>query len=136
VIMADENLLILTYRCPTLPVGLPLVFRFLPFVNLAGARCFLQSHAPLFNIHRSTLAIALPNLEALTLGEWLCSANTYPTVVCPSSFPSSIPRGWNIQVRTGNLRTNTLPTLGYPDSHGPHSRLECTSQVLVRGKCT
>ena len=46
--MADENLSVLTYRRPTLPVGFPQAFRFLQVVYLAGVGCFLQSHAPQF----------------------------------------------------------------------------------------
>ena len=93
--MAGGSLPIITYHHSVLPVDSPLVARFLSFASLADI-VIDTGCSPRPCISKPTdqdvgrLAIALPNLEVLTLGGSPCDLETYPmtlmTGICTSGI--------------------------------------------------
>ena len=93
--MAGGSLLVLTYYHPTIfPTDLSLVSEVLPFAGLAEVffdmGCLLRPCvSELTDKGVGRLAITLPRLEALTLGMWSYSNNTFPTTVRSLHFLSA-----------------------------------------------
>lgn len=140
--MAGGSLPILAYRHSTLPVDSSLVSRILPLAGLTDVfldmGCLLRPCTSKFtdqDVER--LAIALPKLEALTLGGWPCGSDTCPTTV-RSLLSLSIHciklRYLSIHFRTANLRADLLELLDYAYSHGLQSRPKCPLGTLVTGE--
>ena len=137
--MPGGSLPVLAYRHPTLPIDSPLVTRVLPFAGLTDVLfdmgCFMRPCVSKFtdqDVER--LAIALPNLEALTLGGWPCHGDTCPTTVRSLLFLSvhcTKLRHLNIHFRMANLRADMLDLLGYAYSQGLHSKPKCPLNALV-----
>jgi hypothetical protein len=83
------------------------------------------------------LAIALPKLEALSLGERPCGADTCPTTIRSLLFLSihcTKLKYLNIHFRTANLRADMLDMLGYAYSQDLHSKPKCALKTLVTGE--
>ena len=140
-IMAGGNLPALTYRHPTLPIDSSLISRVLPFAGLAEVfldmGCFMRPCVSTFtdqDVER--LAIALPKLEALTLGGWPCGGDTCPTTVRSLlilSVHCTKLNHLNIHFRTANLRVDMLNLLEYACSQGLLSKPKCPLKVLMVG---
>jgi hypothetical protein len=141
-IIAGGSLHALTYRHPTLPVDSLLVSRILPFTGLTevffNMGCFMRPCVSKFtdqDVER--LAIALPKLESLTMGESPCNENTCPTTVrslLSLSVHCTNLKHLNIHFRTENLRTDMLDMLSYAYSEGLHSRPKCSLEALKVGE--
>ena len=92
--MAGGSLLVLTYYYPTIfPTDLSLVSEVLPFAGLTEVffdmGCLLRPCESEFTDQDvGRLAITLPKLEALTLGRWPYSDNTFPITVRSLRFLS------------------------------------------------
>ena len=138
-IMAGGSLSVLTYRHPTLPIDSPLITRVLPFVDLTdlflSMECFMRPCVSKFtdqDVER--LAIALPRLEALTLGGSPCGEDTCPTTVRSLLFLSvhcTKLRHLNIHFRMANLRADMLDLLSYAYSQGLQSKPKCPLEDLM-----
>lgn len=138
-IMAGDSLSVVSYNHPTFPISSSLVSRFLPLAGLVDVRistgCLSGPCISQFtdqDVER--LAIALPKLEALTLGEMPCNSDTCPTTIRSLLFLSiRCPRlrYLNVHFRTGNLREDMLEMLGDAYSQGLHSRPKCALKTLV-----
>ena len=138
-IMAGGSLSALSYHHPTLPVDSPLITRVLPFAGLTdlflSMECFMRPCVSKFtdqDVER--LAIALPRLEALTLGGSPCSDDTCPTTVRSLLFLSvhcTKLRHLNIHFRMANLRADMLDLLSYAYSQGLQSKPKCPLEALV-----
>jgi hypothetical protein len=141
-IIAGGSLPILAYYHPTLPLDLSLVSKFLPFTGLInldlkiGTRCFMRPCISQFtdqDVER--LAIALPKLEALTLG-WPCEADTCPTTVRSLLFLSihcTKLKHLYIHFRVSSLQEDMVDTLDYAYSQGLHSKPKCPLEALALG---
>ena len=141
-IIAGGSLPILAYYHPTLPIDSSLVSRFLPFAGLVslnlktGMGCFMEPCVSQFtdqDVER--LAIALPKLEALTLG-WPCDSDTCPTTVRSLLFLSvhcTKLNYLNIHFRMASLQADMVDTLGYAYLEGLHSKPKCALESLVAG---
>jgi len=140
-IMAGGGLPILAFRQPTLQLDSSLVSRVLPFAGLTQVLfdmgCLFRPCVSKFtdeDVER--LAIALPKLEALTLGGWPCSEDTCPTTIRSLLFLSvhcTKLDHLNIHFRTANLRADMLDLLDYAYSHDLQSKPKCPLKVLVVG---
>ena len=138
-IMAGGSLSVLTYRHPTLPIGSPLITSILSFAGLTDllfeVGCFMRPCVSTFtdqDVER--LAIALPRLEALTLGELPCGNDTCPTTVRSLLFLSvhcTKLRYLNIHFRMANLRADMLDLLSYAYSQGLQSKPKCPLEALM-----
>ena len=141
-IMADDSLSTLSYRHPTIPINSTLLSRLLPFTGLVEVfltmGCLFRPCVSQFtdqDVER--LAIALPKLEALTLGEQPCRADTCPTTVqslLSLSLHCTRLKHLNIHFRTANLRADILALLGNAYSQGLHLRPRCALETLVTGE--
>ena len=83
-----------------------------------------------------SLSVALPNLEILTLGDFPCRFNTYPTTIrsfLSLSIHCTKLRRLGIHFRTEKLEVDILLLLGYAYSRGLHSRPKCPLELLVVG---
>ena len=138
-IMAGDSLSQVSYHHPTFPTDSSLISRFLPLTDLSDVQI---STGCLFGRCRSQftdedverLAIALPKLEALTLGELSCNSDTCPTTIRSLLFLSiHCPklRYLNIHFRVGNLRADILDMLADAYSQGLHSRPKCVLKTLA-----
>jgi hypothetical protein len=140
-IIAGGSLPALTYRHPLFVDSL-LVSRILPLAGLTEVffdmGCLMRPCVSKFtdqDVER--LAIALPNLEALTLGESPCDQNTCPTTVrslLSLSVHCTKLRHLNIHFRTENLRADMLDLLSYAYSQGLHLRPKCSLGALKVGE--
>jgi len=139
-ILAGDSLPKVSYHHPALPIDSSLISRFLPFVGLVELRISMECPFSGPCISRYTdedverLTVALPKLEAVTLGEWPCSSGTCPTTIRSLlSFSIHCPklRYLNIHFRTANLRADMLDLLGYAYSQGLHLRPKCILKTLV-----
>lgn len=141
------NLIHLTYVHPAVVVDSSLLSKFLPFTNVVelfvGEGCPL---IPLLVDARCTsrftdqdvesLAIAMPKLEVLTLGKWLCGANTCPTTVLSLLFLSvhcTKLRRLSIHFRTSNMAADVMAMVDYASSHDLHQKPKCVLNTLVLG---
>ena len=139
-IMAGDSLPIINYHHPSLPIDSSFISRFIPFTGLVELRLRNECTYGGPCASRFTdedvecLAIALPKLEALTLGEWPCDSDTCPTTIrsllslsihCPKL------RYLNLHFRTTNLRADILDLLGDAYSQGLHLRPKCVLRTLV-----
>jgi hypothetical protein len=141
-IIAGGNLPALIYRHPTLPMDSLLVSRLLPFAGLTevffDTECFMRPCVSKFtdqDVER--LAIALPKLEALTMGGWLCNENTCPTTVrslLSLSVHCTKLKYLGIHFRTDNLLTDMLDMLSYAYSQGLHPKPKCSLEALKVGQ--
>ena len=121
------------------PIDSSLVSKFLPLTDLVDVRisagCPLQSCVSRFtdeDVER--LAIALPKLEVLTLGERPCKANTCPTTILSLlslSIHCTKLRYLNIHFSTRNIWVDMLDTFCDAYSHGLHLRPKSGLKTLV-----
>ena len=140
-IVACDGLVAITYYHHALPIDSSLTSRFLPFVDLSDLRimmgCLFRPCASRFtdqDVER--LAIALPRLEILKLGDRPCSADTCPTTVrslLSLSIHCTKLEYLNIHFRMANLRADVLGMLAYAYSQGLHSKPKCALKTLVAG---
>lgn len=82
------------------------------------------------------LAIALPRLEYLILGEWPCGANTCPTTILSFLFLSvhcTKLKQLSIHFRKPNMPMDVIAMLDYACSHDLHRRSKCVLETLVTG---
>ena len=138
-IMAGGSLPVLAFRQLTLPMDSSLVSRVLPLTGLTEVffdmGCLFRPCVSKFtdqDVER--LAIALPKLEALTLGGWPCSEDTCPTTIRSLLFLSvhcTKLDHLNIHFRTANLRADMLDLLSYAYSHDLQSKPKCPLQALI-----
>jgi hypothetical protein len=141
-IMAGDSLPILVHHHPTLPINSSLISRLIPLANLADVKIemgclFRPCVSQITDQDVERLAIALPKLEALSLGEWPCGADTCLTTIRSLLFFSiHCPklRYLSIHFRMANLRADMLDLLGYAYSQGLHSRPKCVLGALVTGE--
>ena len=140
--VAGDCLSVLSFDHSGLPLDSSLISRILPFASLVDVQisigCLFRSCiSRLVDQDVERLAIALPKLEALSLGEWPCSANTCPTTIrslLSFSVHCTNLRYLNVHFRTENLRADILDMLGYAYSQGLHSRPKCSLKTLVTGE--
>ena len=139
--MAGNGLSILGCHHPTLPIDSSLISRHLPFTSLInvkiGMKCLFQRCASRFTDQDAErLAIALPELETLSLCERPCDANTCPTTI-RSLLSFSIHclklRYLSIHFRTANIQADVLDMLSYAHSQGLHLRPKSGLKVLATG---
>ena len=137
--MAGKGLSAITYSHPTLSLDSFLISMFLPLKALVEVQIntdclFHTCSSELTDQDVERLAIALPKLEALTLGGWPCSSDTCPTTI-RSLLTLSIHciqlKFLNIHFRMATLRTDVLDMLGYAYSQGLHSKPKCALETLV-----
>lgn len=140
-IIAGGSLPALVYRHPTLPIDSSLVSRLIPLSGLTEVLfdfgCFMRPYISKFTDQDiEHLAIALPRLEALTLG-WPCSDKACPTTVRSLlSLPVHCTRLrlLNIHFRTENLRADMLELLVYAYSQSLQSKPKCPLKALGTGE--
>ena len=141
--IAGDGLPGLSYGNSTLPVDSTLISKLLPHGSLVdvkiGLNCslFRPCASRFTDQDAERLATALPKLEALSLCEWPCDADTCPTTIRSLlSFSIHCPklRYLSIHFRTANLRTDVLNMLDYAYAHGLHSRPKCVLKELVVGE--
>ena len=139
-IMAGDSLPMINYHHPTLQIDSSLVSRFLPFTGITELRIMTDCtiRGPCISQYTDEdaegLAIALPKLEALTLGESPCSAGTCPTTIrslLSFSIHCTKLRYLNIHFRTATLRADMWDLLGDAYSQGLHLRPKCALTTLV-----
>jgi len=138
-IMAGGGPPVVSYDNPILPIDSSLVSKFLQLTDLVDVRigtgCFFRPCVSQFtdeDVER--LAIALPKLEALTLGEWPCDSNTCPTTVrslLSLSIHCTKLRYLNIHFRTWNLWVDMLDVFCDAYSQGLHLRPKSGLKMLV-----
>lgn len=137
--MAGQGLSTITYSNLYIPLDSSLITRFLPLKTLVDVQinvdCLFQPCASQFtdqDVER--LAIALPNLKALTLGDWPCASDTCPTTI-RSLLSLSIHciqlKHLNIHFRMATLRADMLDMLGHGYSQGLHLKPKCALETLV-----
>lgn len=83
------------------------------------------------------LAIALPRLEILMLGQWPCAANTCPTTIFSLLFLSvhcTNLKHLSIHFRTTDMLTDVMAMVDYAHSHDLHRRPKCALETLVTGE--
>jgi len=139
--MTGGSLPTLEYNRPP-PINSSLLSRLLPFTNLVdiffGMECFMQPCVSEFTDQDvESLAIALPKLEALTLGTWPCNSNTCPTTFRSLLFLSihcTKLKHLTIHFRTSDIRADMLDLLRYAYSQGAFSRPRCPLEALVTGE--
>ena len=140
--VAGDNLPQISFHHPTfLPVDSALISRLLPLASLVdveiGMGCLLGHCASrITDQDAERLAIALPRLEALSLCEQPCHADTCPTTIRSLlSFSIHCPklRYLSVHFRTASLRADMLDMLAYVCSQGLHSRPKCVLKELVTG---
>ena len=137
--MAGKGLATITYSHSTLPMDCTFISRFLPLKALVDLQinvdCFFQPCPSKFtdqDVER--LAIALPKLKTLTLGEWPCNSDTCPTTIrslLSLSIHCTQLKYLNIHFRMVTLRADVLDMLGYAYSQGLHSKPKCALETLV-----
>jgi len=140
-ILAGDSLPFVSYDDPSLPIDSSLISKFLPFIDLVelriGTDCTLGLCASHFTDEDvEGLVIALPKLEAVTLGEEPCDSDTCPTTIRSLlSFSTHCLklRYLNIHFRTANLRADMLDLLGNSYSQGQRSKPKCVLKTLVTG---
>ena len=141
--IAGDGLPGLSYGNSILPVDSTLIFRLLPHGSLVdvkiGLNCspFRPCASRFTDQDAERLAIALPKLEALSLGERPCRADTCPTTIRSLlSFSIHCPklRYLSIHFRTANLRADMLDLLSYAYTQGLHSRPKCVLNGLMIGE--
>jgi len=118
--------------------------RLLPFTDLVeistGSGCFFGGTACESRYSDQDvegLAIALPRLEILMLGQWPCAANT-----CPTTFLSLLLLSIHctklkrlcIHFHMTNMLTEVMAMLDYAYSHDLHRRPKCALEMLVTGE--
>ena len=141
-IMVGGSLPALVCRHPFLPINSPLISRLLPFSGLTNVffdlGCSLRPCASKFTDQDiEHLAIALPRLEAPTLGKWPCKAGTYPTTVrslLSLSILCTKLRHLNIHFRTEDLQAGMWELLVDTYSQGLQSKPKCPLTTLVTGE--
>ena len=139
--IAGNSLSILDYHHPTLPIDSSLISRLLPFTSLINVeiemKCLFRPCASRFTDQDAErLAVALPNLETLSLCERPCDVDTCPTTI-RSLLSFSIHclklRYLNIHFRTANIQADMLDVLGYAYSQGLHLRPKSGLKALATG---
>ena len=139
-IMAGDSLPMICYDDPTLPIDLSMVSKFLPFTDLVELRIRMECMyggpciSKLTDKDVERMAIALPKLEALSLGEWPCDSDSCPTTIRSLLFLSincTKLRYLNIHFRTTVLRADMLDLLGDARSQGLRSKPRCALRTLV-----
>ena len=141
--IAGDGLPGLSYENFALPVDSTLISKLLPHGSLVdvkiGLNCstFDSCASRFTDQDAECLAIALPKLEALSLCEWPCDADTCPTTIRSLlSFSIHCPklRYLSIHFRTANLRVDMLDLLSYAYTQGLHSRPKCILNGLAVGE--
>ena len=138
-IMVGGVLLNVTCNNTAIPIDSSLVSRFLPFTGLVELRirtdCLFRPCVSKFtdeDVER--LAIALPKLEAISLGKRPCLSDTCPTTI-RSLLSFSIHclklRYLNIHFRAANLWANMVDVFCHAYSQGLHLRPKSSLQTLV-----
>ncbi|KAF9790613.1 hypothetical protein BJ322DRAFT_401547 [Thelephora terrestris] len=142
--VVGNNLSHLVHDHSTLAIDSTLLSRVLPLANLVEItlrmRCMTPSGpgcASRFSDQDlEHLAIALPKLEVLRLGEAPCGANTCPTTIL-SLFLLSIHcanlRILSVHFGTANIAADVMAMVDYVRSHDLHRRPKCALDVLVAG---
>ena len=141
--LANNNLIYLVYYHPAVNIDSTLLSKFLPFTSLVeicivegclsgGSGCTSQFTDQDVEI----LAIAMPKLEILTLGQWPCGANTCPTTVLSLLFLSihcTKLKQLSIHFRTLNMPAEIMAMVDYVSSHDLFQRPKCPLDTLVIG---
>ena len=140
-ILADGNPPAITYsgQFGSLTLDSSLISRFLPLTELVDVQIkvgclFRPCASQLTDQDVECLAIALPKLKALTLGDYPCGCDTCPTTIrslLSLSIHCTQLKYLNIHFRMANLRADMLDTLADAYSQGLHSRPKCVLETLV-----
>ena len=139
-VVAGDSLPMVSCNHSPLPIDSSLISRFLPFTNLVELQIMTEcmfsgpcvSHLTDEDVEQ--LVIALPKLEAVTLGEWPCDSDTCQTTIRSLlSFSTHCAklRYLNIHFRTANLRADMLDLLGNRHSRDLYSKPKCVLKTLV-----
>jgi hypothetical protein len=138
-VMAGNNLPLLTYHLPNVPIDSSLLSRLLPFTHLVDVfldmGCFLRPCSSHFTDQDvENFAMSLPKLEALTLGGWPCGSNTCPTTVhslLSLSIHCTKLRHLNIHFRTEDLGMDMMELIVHAYSQDLHLKPKCPLETLV-----
>ena len=139
-----DNLSHLLYSHSTLIADSTLLSKLLPLANLVEVTLCLRCTSPedtgcasgFSDEDVECLAIALPKLEVLRLGEAPCGANTCPTTILSLFFLSihcANLKLLSIHFRTTNMATDVMAMVDYAHSHDLQRRPKCTLDILVAG---
>ena len=141
--MARNSLSNLAYIHPTLIVNSTLLSRLVPLTDLVwiftGIGCLIRGttcRSRFTDQDVEALAVALPRLEYLTVGEWPCYANTCPTTVLSLlslSVHCTSLKHLNIRFRTMNLPVDVIAMLDYACSYDLYQRPKYVLETLVTG---
>jgi len=123
--IAGEGPSAITYTHPALPLDSFLISTFFPLKALVDLQinvdCLFHTCASEFtdqDVER--LAIALPKLKTLTLGDWPCSSDTCPTTIrslLSLSIHCTQLKYLNMHFRMATLREDMLDMFCYVSSH-------------------
>ena len=138
------NLSHLRYTHSTLPINSTLLSKLLPLTDLVEVtldlRCMSSGAvgcASRFSDQDvEVLALALPKLEVLVLGEAPCGANTCSTTILSLLFLSihcASLKQLNVHFRMTTIAMDVMAMVGYAYSHGLHQRPKCALGILVAG---
>ena len=142
--VVGRNLSRLLYIDSTLIADSNMLSKLFPLTNLVGITLGLRCMSPevagcasrFSDQDVEHLALALPNLEALRLGEAPCSAKTCPTTIL-SLFLLSIHclnlKLLSIHFRTTDVSMDVMAMVDYAHSNDLHRRPRCALDVLVAG---
>ena len=142
--LVADNLSHLLYAHSTLVADSTLLSKFIPLINLveitAGLQCMQRGAGCASRFSDQDvehLALALPKLEVLKLGEAPCSDNTCPTTILSLLFLSihcASLRLLSVHFRTTNMAMDVMAMVDYyAHSHDLHQRPKCALGVLVAG---
>ena len=141
--VVGRNLSHLIYNHPTLPIDSTLLSKLIPLTNLveitAGLQCMQRGAGCASRFSDQDvehLALALPKLEVLVLGETPCGANTCPTTILSLLFLSihcASLKLLSVHFRTTHMAMDVMAMVDYAHSHDLHRRPKCVLEELVAG---
>ena len=139
--LVADNLSHLRYTHSTLIADSTLLSKLLPLTNLVeitvGLQCMQQGAGCASRFSDQDvehLALALPKLEVLVLGETPCGANTCPTTILSLLFLSvhcASLKLLSVHFRTIHMAMDVMAMVDYAHSHGLHQRPKCALGILV-----